>query len=609
MFPASIVRRTRARRRLRDELAVFYHSAYAPRSLSTTVRVPGFELLRGELVISDLAAKGLLEPGDVRASPLATIEELSRFHSMEYIEATEEAETLARIFGIDPSIVDVEELLAMQKRAVGATIAAAKMVTRYERSTAVNLGGGFHHAEPDRGSGFCVYNDVGVAIKTLQSQGFDKAIAVIDLDFHQGNGTLLGLSADPSVLYFGIEGAVWSKERVPHARTIELPSGTGDDAYFAALSEALPNALAEHKPHLVFYVAGTDVLAGDRLGTFSLSHRGVLARDRHVYEVVHGLGASLVVTLGGGYGPDAWRATARFLRYMLTADTRIEKKPAPSARSHFARITQMPQDDLFELNAADIDENLGRSAPTRRILDQFGVHGMETAFERYGVAAKLRARGWRDLEVTIDPSDRSHQLIRLHGRKESDGPRFLLIEVVVAKTTLPTPAGIEPNDPLRLLLVEWLLLQDPSSPFTGGRPRLPGQQHPGLGVTAEMQALFIHASQRLQLDGVLNRPAHYHTGLFGSDSFFFLDPRVEGRMLAIIAVLKDLPIAEASALVEKKALRLVDGTAVPWDPSDFVLPTSDRLANYFASDHYKNAVEEARENVLAAGLSVHETSF
>src|SRR5688572_23011987 len=117
MFPSRFLRRPRARRRLRDELAIFYHSAYAPRSLSTHVRVPGFELLRGELIISDLASRGLLEPGDIRASPLATIEELLRFHSMEYIEATEAAETLGRVFGLDVSLVDVDDLLAMQRRA------------------------------------------------------------------------------------------------------------------------------------------------------------------------------------------------------------------------------------------------------------------------------------------------------------------------------------------------------------------------------------------------------------------------------------------------------------------------------------------------------------
>lgn len=572
------------------------------------MRTSNFELLRGELVISELAARGLLEPGDVRASPPATIEELLRFHSMEYIEATEQAETLARIFGVDPAMIDVEELLAMQRRAVGGTIAAAKMVARYERTIAVNLGGGFHHAEPDRGSGFCVYNDIGVAVRTLQQQGFDKPIAVIDLDFHQGNGTLVGLASDRSVLYFGVEGSIWSKERVPHARAIELSKGVGDQEYFAAFAESLVHALAEHRPQLVFYVAGTDVLQGDRLGTFSLTHRGVLARDRHVVECVRSIGAGLVVTLGGGYSADAWRSTSRFLRYLLTEDTRIDKSSAAAGRSHFARVAQLPADDLFELTAADIDESLGRSAPTRRILDQFGVHGMEAAFERYGVAAKLRARGWREMEVTIDPSDRSHQIIRVHAQNRSDGPRFLIVEVVVAKTSLPAPESMEPNDPLRLLLVEWLLLQDPSTPFSEKRPRLPGQQHPGLGITAEVQALFVHAAKRLELDGVLNRPAHYHTGLFGREIFDFLDPRVEGRFSAMVEVLKELSVAEASALVEKKALRLVDGTAVPWDPADYILPISERMTEYFRSRNYRRAVEEAEENVLAAGLSIHETT-
>jgi acetoin utilization deacetylase AcuC-like enzyme len=607
MFPSGFVRRTRARRRLRDELAVFYHSAYAPRSLATLARTPGFELLRGELVISDLAARRLLEPGDVRAAPLATIEELLRFHSMEYIEATEQADTLARIFGLEVSLIDVEDLLTMQRRAVGGTIAAAKLVARGERNTAINLGGGFHHAEPDRGSGFCVYNDIAVAIRTLQHDGFEQNIAVIDLDFHQGNGTLIGVGADPTLLHFGVEGSTWHKERFPRARAIELPAGTTDETYIAALSEALPDALAAHRPALVFYLAGTDVLAGDNLGSFALTHRGVLARDRLVHENVRALGAGLVVTLGGGYSADAWRATARFLRYMLTEEARIEKKLLSAGRSHFARVAQLPEDDPFELTAADLDESLGRSAPPRRILDYFGVHGLELAFERFGIAGKLRARGWKDFELVIDPADRSHQLIRLYAQRGNEGPRFLLIEVVVAKTILPAPEAMEQKDPLRLINIEWLLLQDPSTEFTDQRQRLPGQTHPGLGVAAEIQQLFIQAARRLGLDGVINRPAHYHTGIFGRKTFDFLDPRVEGRMMAMFEILKELPMARASALVEKKALRLVDGTAVAWDPQDYVLPTSQRMKEYFESKEYRQVVEETKENVLGAGLSIHET--
>jgi acetoin utilization deacetylase AcuC-like enzyme len=615
---AGFVRRARARRRLSSELAIFYHSAYAPRSMIAGVRIPGLDLLRGELVISYLAGKNLLEPGDVRASPLATIEELLAFHSMEYIEATNDRDTLSRIFGMEPEKVTTDELLASQRRAVGGTIAAAKLVANHERSIVFNLGGGFHHAEPDRGSGFCVYNDVGVAIRELRREGFEKRIAVVDLDFHQGNGTLAGFAGDESVLYFGIEGAVWSKVDFDRARAIQLPSGTGDDAYLAALQGALPAALSEHRPSLVFYVAGNDVLAGDRLGTFALTHRGVLERDRRVLHAVQEISAGLVVTMGGGYTSDAWRATSRFLRYVLTADARIEKKETPSLRSHFARIAREldPLDlsgdddhhDRFELTAADIDESFALATPERRILDYYGKQGLELVFERYGIARKLRARGFRDLEIVADPSDRSHQIVRLFAKKGTDSPRFLLVEMVLAQTTLPAPEGLEPHEPLRLLRVEWLLLQDPTETFSLEKPRLPGQQHPGLGISAEASELFRQACVRLNLDGVLNRPAHYHTGFLGHRVFYFFDPRVEGRKEAMIEVLKELPLAEASTLAEKRALRLVDGTAVPWDPQDYILPTSDRLKRWFASSAYREAVEEARESVLAAGLTVHETT-
>lgn len=615
MIFGGFVRRSRARRRLRDEIAIFYHSAYAPRSMIAGVRIPGFDLLRGELVISYLAEKQLLEPGDVRASPLASIDELLQFHSMEYIEATNNRDTLARIFGMDPEIVTTDELLAAQRRAVGGTIAAAKLVASGERSIAFNLGGGFHHAEPDRGSGFCVYNDVAVAIRELRRGGYEERIAVVDLDFHQGNGTLAGFANDPSVLYFGIEGAVWSKVDFERARAVLLPSGTGDADYLAALESALPAALAAHRPKLVFYVAGNDVLAGDRLGTFALTHPGVLARDRRVLEAVQEISAGLVVVMGGGYTTDAWRATSRFLRYVLTADARIERRETPSLRMHFARIAreldplELTHDESsFELTAADIDESFALATPERRILDYYGKQGLELVFERYGIARKLRARGFRDLEIVADPSDRSHQIVRLFAKKGSDSPRFLLVEMVLAQTSMPAPEGMEPHEPLRMLRVEWLLLQDPTESFSLAKPRLPGQQHPGLGLVLETSELFRQAAMRLGLDGVLNRPAHYHTGFLGHGAFYFLDPRVEGRKVAMMEVLAKSPLAEASTLVDKRALRLVDGTAVPWDPQDYVLPTSERLQKHFLSDAYRRAVEDAREATIGAGLTVHETS-
>src|SRR5688572_23068624 len=133
MLPG-FLRRARARRRLRDQIAIFYHSSYAPRSLANA-RVFGLEPLRGELIISDLAEDRLLEPGDIRPSPAATIEELRRFHSLEYIEATARADVLARIFGVEEHTLDSDPVLAAQRRAVGGTLQATKLV--YERQRTV----------------------------------------------------------------------------------------------------------------------------------------------------------------------------------------------------------------------------------------------------------------------------------------------------------------------------------------------------------------------------------------------------------------------------------------------------------------------------------------
>jgi acetoin utilization deacetylase AcuC-like enzyme len=160
----------------------------------------------------------------------------------------------------------------------------------------VSLGGGFHHAFSDHGEGFCVINDIAIAIRCLSLRA-----AVIDLDVHQGDGTAAIFEADPTVFTLSIHGANNFPFRKQRSRLdIALPDGTGDEEYLARLREALPIA-REFRPEVVFYQSGVDGLTQDRLGRLSLTHAGLEERDRCVFQWVEAVGVPIVVTLGGGY--------------------------------------------------------------------------------------------------------------------------------------------------------------------------------------------------------------------------------------------------------------------------------------------------------------------
>ncbi|MEM6734277.1 MAG: histone deacetylase, partial [Myxococcota bacterium] len=273
---------------------------------------------RGERVIAALAGRGLLRPGDVDAAPMAEMVELSHAHDLTYLESLNDPTVLGRIFGVDAESMVIDLPLYAQRHAVGGTLLAAKTVTECEAHIGINLGGGMHHAHRAQGAGFCPYNDIAVAIARLRASGFEAPIAVVDLDFHQGDGTESIFANDPSVLTYSVHGSQWQDISAVESINVELPPRTRDDAYLEALSNSLPQHLRAHRPGLVFYLAGNDVLADDALGDFSMSPLGVLHRDQRVIEWTRSLGAKLVITLAGGYGDLAWRASMNMVRYVLT---------------------------------------------------------------------------------------------------------------------------------------------------------------------------------------------------------------------------------------------------------------------------------------------------
>ena len=192
-----------------------------------------------------------------------------------------------------------EGLVKRTLGSVGGTLGAA--ADALAEGCGGNLAGGTHHAFRDEGSGFCVFNDIAVAIQWLRSTARIQRAAVIDLDVHQGDGTASIFQQDPDVLTTSMHCRVNFPFRKQRSKIdIELAEGTGDEPYLEALAALLPRVF-EFSPHVVFYQSGVDGLASDSLGRLDLTHGGLRRRDEMVMEMVRRHGVPFVVTLGGGY--------------------------------------------------------------------------------------------------------------------------------------------------------------------------------------------------------------------------------------------------------------------------------------------------------------------
>lgn len=192
------------------------------------------------------------------------------------------------------------QMVERSRRSSGGTIAACRAALL--DGVSVNLAGGTHHACPDHGEGYCMFNDSAVAARAMQAEGLARQVVIIDCDVHQGNGTAAIFNGDPSVFTFSIHGA---KNFPFHKETsdldIELEDGTGDDAYLSALDFGLDQALDSARADLAIYLAGADPFEGDALGRLKVTKAGLAARDRLVLERCRRARLPLAIAMAGGY--------------------------------------------------------------------------------------------------------------------------------------------------------------------------------------------------------------------------------------------------------------------------------------------------------------------
>lgn len=233
--------------------------------------------------------------------PAATQAELERVHKAGYVAQVWDGSLppqAVRKMGFPWS----RELVERSRRSVGGTIAAAR--SALTSGVAANLAGGTHHAFKDRGEGFCVFNDVAVSLLAMRAEGRIRRTAIVDLDVHQGDGTATIFEDDPSTFTASVHG----ENNFPFKKTasdldLPLPDGAGDAEFLSATDRALEAAVA-HGPDLVYFIAGADPYAADRLGRLDVSKEGLATRDQMVVGACQAHGIPLVAVMAGGYATD-----------------------------------------------------------------------------------------------------------------------------------------------------------------------------------------------------------------------------------------------------------------------------------------------------------------
>jgi len=259
--------------------------------------MPKFRLLRDLLVRDRIITESqLYQPG------APSLDWLQLVHDADYVQAycngTLDHKAQRRI-GLPWS----EGLVQRTCTAVGGTILTAKLALQY--GVACNTAGGTHHAFPSYGSGFCIFNDLAIALKVLQAQNLIRTALIVDLDVHQGDGTAFIFKQDPSVFTFSMHcGVNFPGRKQQSDLDVALAENTEDEAYLAELRSHLPALLEHLQPDLVMYDAGVDVHKGDRLGKLALTDAGVFERDRTVLQTCKDGGYPVACVIGGGYSED-----------------------------------------------------------------------------------------------------------------------------------------------------------------------------------------------------------------------------------------------------------------------------------------------------------------
>jgi len=275
-------------------VACVWHQAY-----EVDIGPHVFPTAKYRLICDRLLADGTVDSRDVIAPAPATTDDVRRVHDADYVDRI----LTGRLSDAEVLQLEVPFSSALREAmwlAAGGTSLTAELAM--QDGVAVHLGGGFHHAFADHGEGFCLINDVAIAVRKLQHDELIRRPLILDLDVHQGNGTAAIFATDPAVRTISVhQQHNYPAEKPPSDLDIGLADGVGDDEYMRAVESSVMPFVLSHEPDLVFYLAGADPYRHDLLGGLGLTIDGLRHRDAYVFDQLLRSGIPVAVTLAGGY--------------------------------------------------------------------------------------------------------------------------------------------------------------------------------------------------------------------------------------------------------------------------------------------------------------------
>jgi acetoin utilization deacetylase AcuC-like enzyme len=532
----------------RKAVGVWFHAAYRL-PLAT---LSGINIRRPEEVLYFFLKHRVISPDEVRAPKPVSYASLAHIHTIGYLHSLSQPGALSRIFAVDSNELLDAELLHSLRLVCGGTVEAAHWSLK-TKLPALNLLGGFHHAAPSRGAGFCVFNDVAVAIAELRKQGFEGHVNILDLDAHPPDGTAECLKLLGPVWMGSLSASRWGD--IPGVDETLLPKGCDDKTYLEAL-----RGLLERMPpsELNFVLAGGDVLADDKLGQLSLSLAGVRERD---LAVASKLSKRPSVWLpSGGYGPNAWKVfggTGLALAYGSSKPIPENFNPMAERFRHLSQMEKKKHTSLKEsIQLTDADVGFHRQGPLK-LLGVYSSEAIEFSLEQFQFFHVVRRLGYSEFRVELSRQNEWDK-VRILGQ-------CALGVVLLAECEM----GIGHVRERPVLYINWLTLCHPMAEFCEHRPQLPGQNNPGLGLTTETAHFLSLLARERHLEGIAFKPSWYHIAYVAKRFCRFVDAKRQGRFLALLRDLKQKPLLLVTqALVEEKVQ--LNGKPYSWEPLDMV---------------------------------------
>lgn len=288
-----------------------------------------FDIKKYQKIHDQLVADKLMTEAEVYKPEPLSDDDLKLIHSQEYLDSLKDRKNVARYLEA-PALMYApvsmkRAVLDPFRRASGGTMLAARRAL--VNGIGINLGGGYHHAKPKLGEGFCVYADVPIAIRKLQKEKRIRRALVIDVDVHQGNGTIVCLPDDQETFTFSMhQGGIYPMPKEEGDLDVELPAGMGDTEYLRLLAKHLPDILAKSKPDICFIVGGCDTLKGDPLASLEMTPGGIVKRDQMIIDACVKQKIPVVLTLSGGYSPDAWKSQYMSIKNLIGKYKMAERK-------------------------------------------------------------------------------------------------------------------------------------------------------------------------------------------------------------------------------------------------------------------------------------------